>query len=398
MIKLNLIKKLFLIFAVGFLLTSCNKEENSDLNQKDFQDENVLSESSAKNFANHLLFGDGTAADSNARVVKRKIVESVFGVPDANDLPAYYIVNYRNGGFVILSGDRRTEPILAFSETNSFDLDQKEYPGGLVTWLYDTKVNIEDIRKKDERPSEFVEKMWSNLEKGEMDVLLNQSNVKERNTSAGCTPYNIQRGPYIQTTWGQSCGYNSLTPSNTCGPCDHYYTGCVATAMAQIMKYHQYPSNYNWSGMPNSYGTTSTATLMADIGDAVNMNYGCDGSSADTKGEAPSSFKDDFNYSSADYADYNITKVTNELNVSRPMILKGGKNTGWWIFGIYSGGHAWVCDGYLNYIDPCGSNSLKLRMNWGWSGSYDGWYSSDNFNPGTRTYNYKRGMVYNIRP
>ncbi|WP_196889317.1 C10 family peptidase [Aureivirga sp. CE67] len=388
--KLNLIKKLLLTLVVGIVMFSCSKEDNPETNQSE-QDKNIVSEVSAGNLANHILFGEGSA---NARVTRKKKVKTIFTVPDQENNPAFYIVNYEGGGFVIISGDRRMEPVLAFSETNTFDTEEKYYPGGLVGWIYETKTDIEILRRNDERPSALVEKLWKKFESEDVDML----STKQMKSSSDCTPYNVQRGPYISTTWGQSCGYNSMTPANDCGPCDHYYTGCVATAMAQIMKYHQYPSNYNWAGMPDNYGTTSTAILMADIGEAVNMDYGCDGSSANTNSEAAPSFTGDFNYSSASFADFNITTVTNELNVSKPMILKGGKNTGWWIFGVYSGGHAWVCDGYLNTIDPCEGNTLKLRMNWGWNGSYDGWYSSNNFNPGSKTFNYKRGMVYNIRP
>jgi hypothetical protein len=79
-------------------------------------------------------------------------------------------------------------------------------------------------------------------------------------------------------------------------------------------------------------------------------------------------------------------------------MLSEGKNTGWWIFGQYSDGHAWVCDGYLSYTDPCWSSLLKYNMNWGWSELHNGWYSFNNFNLGSNTFNYKRGMVYNIKP
>src|SRR5690606_36004508 len=112
------------------------------------------------------------------------------------------------------------------------------------------------------------------------------------------------------------------------------YPGCVATATAQIMKYHQFPYNYNWSDMPNLYGTTTTAGLMRDIGTAVNMNYTCDGSKANTRTEVASAFKNNFGYSSATYADYNLQIVRSELNYNRPVVLRGDRDTGGFLVNI----------------------------------------------------------------
>jgi hypothetical protein len=138
---------------------------------------------------------------------------------------------------------------------------------------------------------------------------------------------------------------------------------------------------------------------MRDIGVAVNMDYGCNGSSANTSSKVAPAFKNSFGYGSALYADYNYMTVKNELRYNRPVILKGGRQTGWWIFSQYKDGHSWVCDGYLNYIEPCWGSILRFHMNWGWENEvFNGWYSFNNFNPGDHTFNYKTGMVYNIKP
>jgi hypothetical protein len=104
--------------------------------------------------------------------------------------------------------------------------------------------------------------------------------------------------------------------------------------------------------------------------------------------------------------------VVNELNAKRPVILSGGRDTGRWIFGVYSDGHAWVCDDYIkiNYtsttavealralnstgIGGSSYSTLSLSMNWGWyNGSYNGFYAFDNFDPGEFTFNYRTKMV-----
>lgn len=164
------------------------------------------------------------------------------------------------------------------------------------------------------------------------------------------------------------------------------------------MNFHRKPNSYNWDNMQQF--NTSLTTLMKDVGVAVNTNYSCN-SSGTTISELSSSLTQDFQYSSAQCAPYNYNNVVNKLNNSKPVILTGGSNTGWWIFNSYSDGHAWVCDGYQqSYFCGVGVTYLHLHMNWGWgvgSGS-DGYFGFNNFNPSQGTYNYDRGMLYNIRP
>lgn len=179
-------------------------------------------------------------------------------------------------------------------------------------------------------------------------------------------------------------------------------------------KFHQKPSSYNWSAMLDNTPTSATAILMRDAGTSVNMNYGCDGSSAKTA-DAATAFINNFGYTSAQFSDYNYNTVVSEIKANRPVILSGG-NSGWWIFGNYTDGHAWVCDGLMevkNYkcaklytpmspnpilIKQQTSTYLFLHMNWGWSGAFDGYFGYNNFNPSSFTFNYKPEMITNIKP
>ena len=156
--------------------------------------------------------------------------------------------------------------------------------------------------------------------------------------------------------------------------------------------------------MPDLESSIETARLMRDVGSAVHMDYGCNGSSANSKDEIASSFRNDFGYSSASYyTGFNAETVKRELNRNRPVILRGGRKSGWWIFATYKDGHAWVCDGYrssLIYNEDCsmGWGYLYLHMNWGWNnGDVNGYFSFNNWNPENLTFNYKKGMVYNIK-
>ncbi|NHN25767.1 hypothetical protein FIA58_008780 [Flavobacterium jejuense] len=398
--KFKQTKWLAVLIVAGILFSCSNSDTNDAVDKMIANDDFAVSKTVAEKIATDLLLVN-TAENltnkslKNATIKEEKKIKSIIEVPDKDKKAAFFIINYEGGGFIILAGDKRSEPVLAFSETNEFDMNSEFFPTGLVSWLYASKENIEKIRSKNAKIDSQTEMQWENLQKGGADVVSYKIIEPEE---PDCTPYTIQKGPFLQTTWGQGCGYNSQTPSMTCGPCSHAWTGCVATAMAQVMKYHQYPTSYSWSSMPNSYGTSTTATLMKNIGTAVNMNYTCDGSGANTQNEVASSFINDFGYSTASYGGYNYQTVKTQLGYNRPVILKGGRKSGWWIFGQYKDGHAWVCDGYLNYIDPCWGSMLKFNMNWGWDGTYNGWYSFNNFNPGSNTFNYQTGMVYNIKP
>lgn len=219
----------------------------------------------------------------------------------------------------------------------------------------------------------------------------------------------IEVGPLIKTEWGQGVGYNDRLFNGKCSEYSNgkYPTGCVATALAQVMKYHKYSNKrHDWDGMLEKTGSDATARLMRDLGNALNMKYSCDGSSAYVK-DIPNVLKD-WGYKSAkhksyDILDYNL--IVNQLNLKLPVILGGAKNSAWGIIGIYPNGHSWVCDGYRKG-DICVGNTkygiLSLHMNWGWGSSYynnyNGWFAFNNWNPNNTGYNNRPEIVYDIKP
>ena len=217
--------------------------------------------------------------------------------------------------------------------------------------------------------------------------------------SQGKTPAYAPVGkiePLIKSTWDQLAPYNNLCP----GGCP---TGCVATAMAQVMKYHEYPqvgtgtvtATYNnreytmtlddapfsWSDMLLSYpesdsGTASqrdaVATLMKAAGYAVNTAYEKDSSGA-YSWDIPHALVNNFGYDNSavlymrDFfaPETWMDMIYGELSAGRPVLYSG---TG------TDGGHQFVCDGY----DANG----YFHFNWGWSGYYDGLFLMTDLNPG----------------
>jgi len=190
----------------------------------------------------------------------------------------------------------------------------------------------------------------------------------------------------------------------------------VATAMAQIIRFHKFPSGYDYTLMLARYrnsdvlattsGAQDVARLMRDCGKSVDMWYQCDGSGA-MAFRIPNALENKFGYSEdarRDDFDKHITDLKNNIEAGYPVILDADRD---WA-GVH--GHTWVCDGYSQnrwYNCESGmtsSSTLMLHMNWGWNNNsrendtmyaYNDWApkTSDNFD-----YKYHQKITYNIHP
>ena len=201
--------------------------------------------------------------------------------------------------------------------------------------------------------------------------------------------------PMLQTTWNQAAPFNDLLP-------DGVVTGCVATAMAQVMKYHNYPekgtgtvstlynggtismdldqTTFDWANMLNNYpkdnlGTTeqrnAVATLMKACGYSVKTEYSTSGSGANDR-FPPFALRDNFKY------DKSIDRMLREycsdeewdsiiyasLQNGCPVLYAGSGN---------GGGHEFVCDGYRT--------DGYYHFNWGWGGTSDGYFALSALTP-----------------
>ncbi len=289
---------------------------------------------------------------------------------------AYYIFNDEsNGGFVVVSGDSRTRSILGFSESGTFDATAM--PANMYAWLQGYADEISWLQRQDE-DGRFA-----------MATVSNQVSDSER----------LPIAPLVTTTWNQGVPYNNKTPQYKSG--SYYYrsaTGCVATAMAQVMKFHQWPqaetavipgyttssynmslsslaaTTFNWEKMRDSYSDDYTteeadavATLMKYCGWSVMMDYGPQsGSRTDLVADALKYYFDydsiTTQYVSRSYYTYSkwVDLIYHELKNSRPVVY-GGQSSG--------GGHEFVCDGYV-YED----STDFFHINWGWGGVSDDYF------------------------
>lgn len=408
-------KKNLILFLFVFVL-SCSdnsyyqdsnevSEKESDVFFLDKKDALILAETMSNSFLSSSL--------KNVPVGNTyKKVKEITSIPDKNGKNAYYIINYIEGGFVVLSADKRTYPILAFSENSTMclDISSLENNKGLSDWLLGQKEYVSSLRSNTKsRQNTLILDVWKDsLQYAEMVshfVKPQKFNVSTKALikdddfdkpkdkgepdlyeECGGNPVPVfDIGPLLNTKWGQGFGYNEFTPLMDCGRAP---TGCVATAVAQVMKFHEHPTSYNWSLMENNRPTTETARLMADIGFAIGMKYSCSGSGAYSK-DIPGVLKNRFGYYNSICYNYSVERLGNIIRSGNPAILSGGPQTG--------SGHAWVCDGFMQHgyhLYDCTFSVISyFHMNWGWSGTDDGWFHSYKWSVGNYDFNHNQKII-----
>ncbi len=328
-----------------------------------------------------------------------------------------YIINYSTG-FIIVAGDTRVSPILAFSDESQFPVNAGR-PQGLNDWIVSTKELIEDVRSQNGKQDQRLLHLWDYAktkrlldgekkeQKSGRTEIVSYTYIGDCNNGDSQVTLYTEVMPLFTYNWDQNAGYNNSVTYAGCSATGNgrYWAGCNATATAMVMRYHEYPLGYNWTSMgPNDVGLNS---LMNNLGSPSNLNisYSCYTSVGDPA-RIKSTFSN-FGYPLPTYGinNYNYFTVKNDLTLGRPVILNSWRNDGF-------GGHAWVTTGVREWMyfacspDPNTPGEwiqtyfgydAALYMNWGWSGSFNGWYSAYNFNPNGIAYNYHPSMTVGIR-
>lgn len=400
--------KQFLLIFVGFaVFASCNKE-SGQISQRALRtmsvtiaDSNFVELSTATEVAKRI---NDSVFMNNAENTTHRGITSYYEIPDKNGKTALYVFNYENEkGFVVLSADFRYEPICAYVRQGNLLLSDT-IPGMVDSWFGRTVENIDAVRggAKESLPDIAPSyRSWALL----MGII-HVEQYHPKFPPVNCDPaFFAIKGPLMSTLWGQGCGYNELCP--TCNSnCGHKVTGCVATAMAQVIKYWQYPvTGHNYSAMANNSGNSDVAKLMWFAGLSVSMNYGCDASGANDA-IVRHGFETTFGFSSGGtFEDYNVSDrwiIKSDIDANRPVLLSASRNQSRFLWMTWeTDGHEWVCDGYRVSGDQCYKH-FWFCMNWGWDGRGNGWYYQTDWVPvvnGT-TYNYQYGknILHNIHP
>lgn len=384
-----------------FLIISCSKEIDAGLLKSSSINENFVELSTAEEIAGSISFDkkdiflrkNGSAANIT------KTITNINEVKNDSGSTSFYIINYNEGGFILLSADNRINPILAFSENGIFSVDENTHAAGLKYWITETAKQIDDLQHSNAKQNEIIKMLWKNIALQSKTTTPNMSAKPPVEECYDHTETNIV-GPFLNMTWNQQGTFNDALPHTYCnGTYFEFFAGCVPIAMAQIMKFHNYPNTYNWSAMPPEYGSAATADLILDIHNSIRAvysgypSYSCTETGVPANADMGKILKNYFNYTSADFGDYNEQILKDNLNAGRPVLLSGSGSTA----------HMWICDGYFTssyFFDDCtGGSSLMFSMKWGWlNGVNNGWYSFNNFNPGSSSYNNNKKMIYNIIP
>lgn len=416
------------LFVVVFMLAGCQKN-NSSRSAANFPVIDLVPEKVARSVAEKFDPGKFFNQKSNPEVKHgykwtangNNAIKNQFVFKDSSGYPAFYIFNFaNNGGFVMVSADYNMQPVLAFVETGEFKKDT--VPPGLIEWVNRTFENTEVVRKGLYDNKRAAKAAWNTYFKE------NGNTATRVEPEPGCQEYsyNVTVGPLLPVTWGQGCSYNDLCPSksctNVCWSSTAAWTGCVATAAAQVVRYWQ-PSTqygYNYASMPTGSGDWEVQRLMRDLGlpENVDMDYQCSGSGADG-GRVPGALKTRFGMTSANRISYDVgtyQRVQNNLANHWPVLLEGCRSRTNRFLGLiysYSDCHEWVCDGYsATDIFWCnedgtggGAGYLYFHMNWGWhetwgGNDYNGWFGFNNWNISALNWNYQysRDAVTEIHP
>lgn len=374
---------------------------------------------------------------------ERKSTETVF---DDYENPLYHITNFKEGGFVVVSADYRTIPIIAFNDSGELNYKRDRNVNGLAVWFDQAKEQIKEIKKSDEVASKLIEKAWKEY-LSKTSAFPTDKRLRPADTNCQewyeygqfmCQNSTSTYGPYLTTNWGQSRVSTALlSTAKNCDGCNRYLAGCGPVAIGQVARFLRQSNTtpYNYAAMPawtdnrdrflpdpnnprpfidcdvNTYnsGQTEISRLMRDIGVSASSNYDYFNSCSTLTW--PWKIGDGLN--GAGVNGNNITMVThnpgnyqtlkNELISGYPVIFVGYDPYDW---GVFQNWHIWVCDGYKQQVYSefdCSTLSCNtidyayLHMNWGWSGGSNGYFIFSSFAAGGS--NYTNGLAFykNIR-
>ena len=332
----------------------------------------VVSESSASKIAGDFVFWNSGSRAGSGTLRLAHVVKS--GGADR-----IYIYNVDGGGWVMVSGDDNTRrQVLGYSPTGRFDYSAM--PVNARNWI--------------ESYADVISRLASHPE------YVRRDSVLQSRASGAVAPL------LGEISWGQGEPFNLLCPTLSNG--ERAVTGCVATAMAQIMMYYKYAEgqesiSYEWNGQtlsadfgkydwdlmaPKYTGNESeasrqaVATLMRDCGYSVKADYGEETGAyfPNIPGALLGYFVYDHSLIYLPHSDCDTEAWENiirkDLDSGHPVLYQGIGNVG---------GHAFVCDGY--------DDKGYFHFNWGWSGANDGYYLT-----GEHSFPYDQAIIYGIQP
>jgi len=505
--KTNYFSKSVVLLSTATLLFACGEMEHMNL-EHDFaevqevliqvDEETFISADKATEIAD-MFFGKLTEGNVSTRSdSKAKRVSASVETLSERGSSLMYIINYPDGGFVIMGATKNYYPVLAYSDEGSFDTTTEL--GGAALWLEETKDAIKTSDVLNDTIKTKMQLLWKSYETADaistqetQDMRLRSSSSAERACWNRCDelqmrygkdgwnflPLNQARrildeagfpdmynnlcfgantnnspingsifawkdiykeeqvGPLLLTEWHQDSPFNDF--------CNGYSAGCGAIAVAQVMKYYNYPSRLNYNGInfnmidvpTESTRGSSQAALIKLVGTSLDMAYTSIGSWTTSNNLRDGLRSLGYNVTKANH---NHSKVASEIfDYRRPVIMFGNS----WNVPLPSpadmigNSHYWVCDGarrittdqiqYFTEWQPNGNGVfttgwntmsspavlggigyLYFHMNWGWgnkknntnekNNNRNGWFAFNNVNSGGGVFQYAREDFYITKP
>lgn len=354
-------------------------------------------------FASLTLLAGPVDKDTAAQIASRFLSGEVSLITDGSE--GLYIFNATDGnGWVIVSAEDSAMPILGYSDKGSFRMDNQ--PSNLRAWIGGYSRELQKASQQRIAQSSEVKALWK---------------------TAGYRTRSAE-GKYLETpAYDQDAPYNLQCPNvKESGKTVQALTGCVATAMAEVIRYHEWPEkgtgtiggysyisdykqkvnipsfsidshSYDYTLMPFSYKGSETtaqknaiAQLMHDCGVMVEAYYNYGTGTGAYSENIVSALSEHMGYSASSqhiyrqaYTDAEWTKlIQKEINEGRPIIYSGVDSEG--------GGHQFVCDGY--------DTRDYIRINWGWSGDANGYFALNLKIPDQYTFSEDQTMIVGLEP
>lgn len=344
----------------------------------------------AKNFMLERLVNEQQGYLSNLDAVE--VVPVLSG-----DVRVYYAVNFTDA-FVLVAAGRNVMPVLAYSFKSRFSYPEKEE--NVKAWLGQYERQILFAMEQENAPTPEIMEAWDKYA---------DPDFPDQQRSA----FN-QLDPLLTSKWNQGKYYNELCPEDPAGPGGRAYAGCVATAMGQVMFYFRHPETgsgeysyyhpdydtisanfeqtaYRWHEMVNQVtgSNLAVAELLFHLGVSVDMVYGPNGSGMYNH-KAAYSLRNHFKYApetqyvfrDSTTMDWDSLMIAH-LDQRIPMYYAG-----WSQPHIY--GHAFVVDGY--------QGEGFYHFNWGWGGSFDGYFYTHELTPGGSNFNLAQELIIHCYP
>lgn len=194
-----------------------------------------------------------------------KKIREIRTISDEN-LDICFIVNFEEGGFVVVAGDKRVVPILAYSDNSTFGFEDAP---GIKDWIESVKIGIKKVKKEGKKDYDKEKKMWEIYQK---KGYFSFNNKRVTDDCPTCNQvYTFSTPQFVDNVarWGQGYGYSLFSPSdggcNSASGCSRKAAGCGPIAMAMVMNYYQKPNgtiSFNGDAVSTSYPMPRTLSVM----------------------------------------------------------------------------------------------------------------------------------------